>query len=133
MPPAPPNLSTLAPALPSPNQPLSSPLPPVVVYSCDLLASSCHTCVAANASFSCGWCVATRTCTTHAHCLGTSWLGPGRACDTEEYLKSVGEEPETGLGEHLEPLEDDPSDRHLHKGDLGKTTCCRCTGVGLSV
>ncbi|XP_071540162.1 uncharacterized protein [Panulirus ornatus] len=91
----------------------------LVVYSCDLLASSCHSCVAVNASFSCGWCVATQTCTPHAHCLGTSWLGPGRTCDTEEYLKSLGDEPEGGLGEHLETLEDEPSENLLHKDDLG--------------
>nr|XP_045609480.1 uncharacterized protein LOC123765089 [Procambarus clarkii] len=92
----------------------------LVVYGCDLLGSSCPTCVAVNATLSCGWCLATRTCTTHAHCIGTSWFGPGRTCDSEEYLKSLAEplgEPQIGLGEPMEPLEDE-MDHKSHKNDL---------------
>ncbi|KAK8747388.1 hypothetical protein OTU49_016787, partial [Cherax quadricarinatus] len=92
----------------------------LVVYGCDLLASSCPSCAAVNSTFSCGWCLATRSCTTHAHCLGTSWIGPGRSCDSEENLKSLGEplsEPRLGLGEVLQPLDED-EEHKLHKNDL---------------
>ncbi|XP_064094040.1 uncharacterized protein LOC135206630 isoform X1 [Macrobrachium nipponense] len=95
----------------------------LVVYSCDALASSCSACVGVNASFECGWCEASDTCTTHAHCTGTSWISHGRSCYSEDHPKKLHRDslqtaaaqdnPLVGLGEPMEKHPDHPLESHL--------------------
>lgn len=94
----------------------------LVVYSCETLAASCSACIGVNATFGCGWCELSDTCTTHAHCSGNSWIASGRSCYSDDHPKNLRETLQNsieedrsliGLGEHLETQMRMPLGSHM--------------------
>jgi len=56
----------------------------VLVYKCSAMASSCGRCRSIEATFNCGWCPTTSTCTVQSQCVtysgGLGWLDSQQAC-----------------------------------------------------